>query len=147
MKSLFEESSFDEIINRLDLLNNDLKPLWGKMTVGQMVWHCQGPLQIAIENVDYKKAPNILAKWFLKKAMYSNNPLRKNLPTAPIIKAVEPKKFEDEIVILKQLVTNFHVLKTRDKWNPHPLFGEFTHEQWGKIQYKHLDHHLRQFGV
>ncbi len=147
MKSLFEENNYNEIINRLSLLNKDTKPTWGKMSVGQIAWHCQGPLQIAIENVDYKKAPNLLAKWFIKKAMYSDSPLRKNLPTAPKLKAVEPKNFEEEIVVLKQLVTNFHVLKTRDNWNPHPLFGEFTHEQWGKMQYKHLDHHLRQFGV
>ena len=33
------------------------------------------------------------------------------------------------------------------KWNPHPIFGAFTHQQWGQLQYKHLDHHLRQFGV
>ena len=69
--------------------------------------------------------------------MYYDKLLRKNLPIDPILKAVEPKIFEDEIIILKQLVTNFHVLKSRDKWNPHPLFGKFTHEQWGKMQYKH----------
>lgn len=147
MKSLFEESSYNEILNRISLLNKDSTSLWGKMTVGQMAWHCQIPLQIAIDNVDSKKPPNLLAKWFFKKAMYNDKLWRKNLPTAPMLKTKEPKRFEDEIVILKQLITNFHVLKTRDEWNPHPIFGKFTHEQWGKMQYKHLDHHLRQFGV
>jgi hypothetical protein len=31
--------------------------------------------------------------------------------------------------------------------NPHSFFGKMTPEEWAILMYKHLDHHLRQFGV
>jgi len=45
------------------------------------------------------------------------------------------------------MVDEFAKLDSRETWYPHPSFGEFTKEQWGQLEYKHLDHHLRQFGV
>ncbi len=147
MKSIFEEVSYNEILKRLDCLTQDSKGLWGKMTVGQMVWHCQFPLKIGIENKSNKKSSNLLAKLFFKKAMYNDKMWRKNLPTAPALKTKEPKDFKTEFKILHQLVKDFHSLRDRKEWNAHPMFGKFTPEQWGKMQYKHLDHHLRQFDV
>ncbi|UOB16364.1 DUF1569 domain-containing protein [Abyssalbus ytuae] len=147
MRSLFDEDSNKNILDRLNNLNENSTPLWGKMTVGQMLWHCQFPLKIAIENKKPVKKPNLLAKLFFKKAMYNDKPWRKNLPTAPALKATEPKSFENEFKILKQLISEFRSLKNRKEWNAHPMFGYFSSEQWGKVQYKHLDHHLRQFGV
>jgi hypothetical protein len=29
----------------------------------------------------------------------------------------------------------------------HFIFGAMTMEQWNALQWKHIDHHLRQFGV
>ncbi len=53
----------------------------GKMTVGQMVWHCQYPLKLAIENKENSKG-NWFIKTFFKKSLYNDKPWRKNLPTA-----------------------------------------------------------------
>jgi len=79
--------------------------------------------------------------------MYNDKPWRKGLPTAPQLKVVDDKDFKEEKAILEQLVDAFHQLDNREVWNPHPLFGKFTKEQYGQMEYKHLDHHLRQFGV
>jgi hypothetical protein len=147
VKSIFEEESYKEILVRLKKLNQNSKPLWGKMTVGQMAWHCQFPLRIGIENKKPNKSPNILAMLFFKKALYNDKPWRKNLPTAPMLKTKEAKDFNIEVKILEKLVNDFHLLSNRKEWNAHPMFGKLTNEQWGKMQYKHLNHHLRQFGV
>ncbi len=147
MKSIFDEGTYREILSRVDLLNENSAKKWGKMTVGQMLWHCQLPLKIAIENKKPKKRGSLLAKIFFKKAMYNDKPWRKNLPTPPKLKAKETKYYNEEIGPLVQLIHQMHLLKERKTWNPHPVFGEYTHEQWGQMQYKHLDHHLRQFGV
>ena len=147
MKSLFEEGTFEEILTRLDKLKEGLQPQWGKMSVGQMAWHCQIPLKVGISNRAPKKKSNPLIRLLFRKSMYSDRPWRKNLPTAPFAKAREPKQVSEELPILKQMVREFHALKDREHWNPHPIFGEFTREQWGQMQYKHLDHHLTQFGV
>jgi len=79
--------------------------------------------------------------------MYSDKPFRRNLPTAPSLKTQEYKDLPAEKAILKQAVIDFYECRTRTNWNPHPIFGKFTPEQWGKMEYKHLNHHLTQFGV
>jgi hypothetical protein len=147
MKSLFDLEAYQEIQRRVGELKSEDKGQWGKMDVGQMVWHCQVPLKLAIKNKPNKKKGNILVRWFFKKSLYNDTPWRKNLPTSPFAKASEPKDFTVERYKLLDLISECYELKDRDTWNPHPLFGKLTHEQWGKLQYKHLDHHLRQFGV
>jgi hypothetical protein len=147
MKSLLETEVYEEIIARIDALEEKSQGSWGKMSVGQMVWHCQYPLKLAIENKKHSKKGNALIKLFFKKSLYNDKPWRKNLPTSPMLKTKEAKDLESERIILKSLVTNFHALRARTEWQPHPIFGTFTPEQWGQLEYKHLDHHLRQFGV
>jgi len=146
MKSLFETTAYQEIMDRLNTLDAHSTPLWGKMTVGQMVWHCQIPLKVAIANKEAEAKWHPLMRWLFKKSLYNDRPWRKNLPTSPFAKAVEPKDFEEELPVLQGLVRDFYELKTRQQWNQHPLFGSFSPQQWGQLQYKHLDHHLRQFG-
>ena len=128
-------------------LNENSERKWGKMSIAQMAWHCKYPLKLAIENKENNFKGNWLIKTFFKKSLYNDKPFRKNLPTAPQLKAKEPKDFITEFNDLTNLVDEFQKLKNRDLWYPHPTFGSFTKEQWGKIQYKHLDHHLKQFGV
>ena len=147
MKSLFNNETHAEIIARLGNLREDSERLWGKMTTGQMCWHCQYPLKLAIKNKENTSKGNWFIKLFFKKSLYNDKPWRKNLPTSPQLKASEPKDFKEERDKLKSLVNDFHALKGRELWHPHPIFGTFTKEQWGQLSYKHLDHHLTQFGV
>ena len=147
MRSLFDQDAMEDILNRLDHLEENTKPSWGKMSVGQMAWHCQIPLKVALKNKPPKKRPNPLIALFYKKSLYNDKPWRKGLPTAPFAKATEPKELSEELPRLRELVKEVHQLRGREQWNPHPIFGVLTHEQWGQMQYKHLDHHLRQFGL
>lgn len=147
MKSLFETEAYEEIMERLNTLNPESQRQWGKMSIGQMAWHCQFPLKIAVKNEDRGVSGNPLIRWFFKKSLYNDKLWRKGLPTAPNLVAREEKSFDEEMPILKQLVKDCHEVKDRQNWNPHPLFGKMTRQQWGQMEYKHLDHHLRQFGV
>jgi len=147
MQSIFDTESHKEILNRLEKLNKNATANWGKMTVGQMAHHCQGPLNIILEKNNYGLKPNWLIKIFVKKSLYNDQPYRKNLPTIPAFKITEDKDFKTEKAELLSLVKELHTQKDRENWQPHPTFGKFTKEQWGKMQYKHLDHHLKQFGA
>ena len=147
MKSIFSEEAHTEIKSRLNQLDENSQPLWGKMSVGQMAHHCQYPLHIILEKETYNLKPNWLMNLFFKKSMYSDKPWRKNLPTVPRFKASDPKDWTEEQSKLIALLDELHSHKDRETWQPHPTFGELSKEQWGKMQYKHLDHHLRQFGV
>ena len=55
--------------------------------------------------------------------------------------------FNSEKVKLLNLINELHEQKDKEQWKAHPIFGHFTKAQWGQMQYKHLDHHLNQFGV
>jgi hypothetical protein len=82
-----------------------------------------------------------------KKSMYSDKLWKKNMPTPKRFRMVESYDFSNEKQKLSDLIDAFHARKNDDHWQPHPMFGDFTKEQWGQMQYKHLDHHFRQFGV
>jgi len=147
MKSIFDESTFKEIEERIVKLDKDTKAHWGKMSAGQMVWHCQAPLNIILQKDSYGMKPNWLFKTFFKKSMYSDKLWRKNLPTAKAFRPMVQKDYNTEKQKLMSLLYELYEQREKEKWDPHPSFGHFTKDQWGKTQYKHLDHHLRQFGV
>lgn len=147
MKNILTEEGYKDIKNRLGALSEENERLWGKMTHGQMVHHCQGPLNIMMQKEDYGLKPNWLAKVLFKKSLYSDKPWRKNLPTAKFLRETEPRDFPSEKQKLEQLIDELYAQKDRESWPDHPGFGYFTNEQWGKMQYKHLDHHLTQFGL
>ena len=147
MKSLFDEDAFAEIEQRIDILTPETKALWGTMDAGQMLWHSQGPLNIILGKNDYNLKPNWLLKVLFKKSFYNDKPWKKNLPTVKALRVTESKDFETEKRKLKELTNELYARREKQEWEPHPAFGHFTKEQWGKMQYKHLDHHLRQFGV
>jgi hypothetical protein len=147
MKSFFNQGVYEELLSRLDKIDRDTQPLWGKMNSGQMLHHCQMPLNIILEKKDYGIKPNWLVNLLFKKSMYSDKPWRKNLPTVPGFKINDHRDFDTEIHELKALLKALHEQRDRSEWQAHPAFGHLTKEQWGKMQYKHLDHHLRQFGV
>jgi len=147
MKSLFDTEAHKEILDRIENLNENTSPNWGKMSINQMVWHCQGPFNIMLEIDDYGMKPSWLAKVFFKKSLYNDKPWRKGLPTAKFLKTTETKNFDEEKVKLVDLINKACTQRDKKEWKPHPAFGYFTNDQWGQMQYKHLDHHLKQFGV
>ena len=151
MKSLFDPQIHAEVQTRIDSLSVASMPNWGRMTVGQMCTHCQMPLEIAMEKRKMNaKRPSFMKRLIFKlykPLMYNDKPWSKNLPTVKDFIVTETKDVEVEKSKLSSLVTEFHEQKDTTEWPAHPMFGKFTQEQWGKMQYKHLDHHLTQFGV
>lgn len=146
MKSVFDKEAYEELANRIHSLKPDAARQWGKMSIGQMVWHCQIPVRLAVENRKSKQSGNPLVRWLFKKQLYNDTPWRKSLPTIPIARATMEKDFETERKRLLENLQELYAVKDREAWNPHPIFGRLTPTQWGQMQYKHLDHHLRQFG-
>ncbi|MEM6516847.1 MAG: DUF1569 domain-containing protein [Bacteroidota bacterium] len=147
MQSLFNEAAHNEITERLNKLKGKESALWGKMTVGQMMKHCQFPLNIVLGKDDYNLKPNWIVSMLFKKSMYNDKPWKKNLPTVPVFKMKEDKDFYIEKPKLEGLINELYSQREKNNWPKHPSFGNFTKEQWSQMQYKHLDHHLKQFGV
>ncbi|MCG3419785.1 DUF1569 domain-containing protein [Oceanobacillus jordanicus] len=149
MDNIFDITYTDEILARIENLNINSEPQWGKMDVSQMLAHCSSFQDIAM---GYSLPPRgwlgILVGRFAKPIFYNDKPLVHNMSTIPSILITSKKDFEIERDKLKQKIITFQKngpdACTR---HPHPFFGSLTSEQWGKGIYKHLDHHLKQFGV
>ena len=150
MKSIFDQPAYDEIINRLDDLSINSQSKWGKMNVEQMLKHCQKPIKLAFGEEEVEK-PNFIMKLMIrlmKPTLYNDKPWKKGLPTAKSFVIKDDHNFEAENTRLKQLVKRIH--ESESYFEPsktHPIFGEMKSWMWGQSVYKHLDHHLKQFGV
>ncbi|MDW5287785.1 DUF1569 domain-containing protein [Formosa sp. PL04] len=150
MNSLFETNSSNSILERLNALDDNTKSEWGKMDVSQMLKHCQGPLNIALKKEELSTKLGFIQKFMMslyKPLLYNDKIWKHNLPTAKEFRITTPQHFSTEKEKLEQLIIEFSKKTEVKTWPNHPLFGYFTPEQWGKMQYKHLDHHLTQFNV
>ena len=79
--------------------------------------------------------------------MYNEKLWKKNMPTTRQFKVEDEMDFAKEKKALLGLINDFYATRDLKERKSHPAFGHFTYEQWGQMQYKHLDHHLRQFGA
>ena len=147
IKNLFDPSVKQDIIDRINRLTPETKQQWGKMNVAQMLSHCQMPIGVAFGITTVKG--NWLMKLILplfKKMLYDEKPWKQGLPTdKTFIMTGSEKNFTIEKDLLLDKINLFtEANMINDK---HPVFGTLTKEQWSKATWKHIDHHLRQFGV
>lgn len=147
MKSLLTEEGFTDCTNRLNRIKASSQPAWGKMSAGQMATHCQKPLRIALGETDFGLKRNIIAQLFFKRLMYNDKAWPKGMSTPKAFKVEDFKDFEKEKTLLLDLIQRIYERRNKEHWPKHPVFGSFTRQQIGMMQYKHLDHHLRQFNV
>ena len=144
MKSIFDKETRDELISRIHSLNENSTAQWGKMNVYQMVKHCKLWEEMLLGKNQYKQS--FLGRLFGKlalKDMMKDEPAKRNLPTIPSFKMsgngdVAAAKAE-WIRLLRE-----HELQKNSGFL-HPFFGKLTADQAGRMDYKHIDHHLRQF--
>jgi len=149
MKTLYQEAAVDELISRIDTLQPTSPRLWGKMDVAQMMAHCSAALDMASGRVN---PPRILIGRLigpLVTAIYTNEkPLSKNSPTDKQLVVSDARDFAREREQLKSKLRQFHQGgEERCTRHPHPFFGPLSPQDWSRGMYKHVDHHLRQFGA
>lgn len=147
MKSIFKLEDNQEIITRIEKLTPESQALWGKMTVDQMLKHCNEAIKVAFNEKDLN-IPFIMRLFgsMLRKKVL-NSEFGKNSPTAKEFKFTE--NF-DLTAVKQDIITNFSRFQAGEKsitCEKHPFWGKMTSEDWNKLMWKHMDHHLRQFGV
>ena len=149
MKSLFDKEANEEIILRFSKLSSQSQRQWGKMDAAQMMAHCKEAFRVPLsETAIPRMFIGKLLGWMFKEKMHNDVRWKQNLPTAPQFIIKDSRDFEKEKNELLFLINKFHTSSPADVEKiVHPMFGKFAGEQWGKAMYKHLDHHLTQFGV
>ena len=145
MKTIFDNTTRAELIQRINTLNENSNAQWGKMNVSQMLKHCIKFEEMILGKQIYKQSfiGKIFGKTGLKNFLKNEDPMGKNLPTVPGFKIIDTGDIVSEkakwIALIEEEAHN------SNKEIVHPFFGNVTREQIGQLAYKHTDHHLRQF--
>ena len=148
MKTLFDPETHSELLARLEQLTPTAERQWGKMSPAQMMEHTARAIEMATGDVPMKQ--HVIGKaigWIFKGKFLGEQPFSKNSPTGPTMIVADEPDFEDTRARLKTLITDLHTRgPSAVDGNVHGFFGRLTGDEWGITQYKHVDHHLRQFG-
>jgi hypothetical protein len=150
LPNIFTTNTATSVIVRINNLTSATAPTWGKMNVAQMLAHCNVTYEMAFEN-NHPPAgafAKLMLKLFVKNNVVSEKPYGKNGRTAPQFLIADAKDFAKE---QSRLIT--YINKAQQLGEAHfegkesHSFGKLTSTEWNNMFYKHLDHHLTQFGV
>ena len=150
MKNLLEAARVEEVKKRIAQMRPDSARQWGTMNPAQALEHCSRGMEMALGD---KTPPRVLVGrimgWIVKPmALGNDEPMRRNSPTAKELVVQDERDLGTERTRLCGLIDRFAAAGPNGcTTHPHAFFGRLTPEEWAILMYKHLDHHLRQFGV
>jgi hypothetical protein len=150
MKNLFEAATADEVKARTVRLRPDSERQWGKMNAAQAVAHCAASMEMAVgDRLPQRMLLGRVMGGFVKPMLLGNDdPMRRNSPTMPGLVVSDERQLDTERARLCALIDRFAAGGTQGcTTHPHSFFGRLNPQEWAILMYKHLDHHLRQFGV
>jgi hypothetical protein len=149
MKNLFEAERAAEIKGRITQLRPDSQRQWGTMTPAQALAHCSGGIEMALGDIKPpRKMVGIAIGWAIKPlALRDDEPMRRNSPTVNELVIPDDRSLVVEQERLTACIDRFAAIGPKNcTTHPHSFFGRLTPQEWAILMYKHLDHHLRQFG-
>jgi hypothetical protein len=148
MKSMWEAPRQREIRDRVARLSPENRGGWGKMSAPEMVCHLAESLKMALGDLPVMARKIPIRYPPLKQFIIYVAPFPKGVPTAPELIARSPQAWQADVAELQGLVDRF-VARANEAtpWPEHPAFGKLSRRAWGVLVYRHMDHHLRQFGA
>ncbi len=150
--SLLQTNNREDIINRINKLIGIEEALWGKMNVNQMLCHVTDQLRISLGDLgEPSEKANFLGRTLIKFLVLNVISIPKNVPTSPKVDQMKdgtpPTDFESDRQTLLSYIERFSASPEDFAWTPHFKFGKLSKKEWAILAHKHLDHHLKQFGV
>jgi len=150
MKNMFEAADVEEVKGRLAQLRPDSERLWGTMNAAQAIAHCSAGIEMTTGDIRPPRAliGRIIGPMVKSKALGSDEPMHRNSPTSKQLRVQGERDLEAERERLRGLINRFFAAGPQAcTTHPHAFFGPLLPEEWAILMYKHLDHHLRQFGA
>jgi hypothetical protein len=147
MKTMFDDALRSDTLSRIGRVSTESRARWGKMNAERMLAHITESLKMALGELS-TKSKNLPIRFFpLKQLIIYVVPFPKGAPTAPELLPSDERTVEHSKNELARLLNAFAERRAAKEWPVHPAFGTLTTRAWGVLTYRHLDHHLRQFGV
>lgn len=150
MKNLYDAANAEELKARIARLRPDNERQWGKMNPAQALAHCAAGLEWAVgETIPPRMLLGRIMGRMVKPMVVGNDePMRRNSPTAKSLVVDDERDLRTERQRVCGLIDRFAAAGPKGcTTHPHSFFGRLTPQEWATLMYKHLDHHLRQFGA
>jgi hypothetical protein len=146
MPTLLDPADRTTILERLRRVTPETVPAWGRLTAPRLLCHLADQLRVALGDVSITRRDSLVTRTLLKwLVVYS--PLKAppgKVQTTPEMLVSAPTSWAADLATCEALIQR---LATTPTQAPHPVFGRLPYDGWGRLAWKHLDHHLRQFGV
>ena len=145
-----DQAGVNDLIYRILKLTPETKHLCGNMEVVEMLQHCNATNKLIMQGIESDRRDSFKQKAI--KIVYLNLPLKfpKNIKAPKKLKLITdketPQNFQKEQELYIELISQFPAHTLPNKMY-HPAFGNLTPKEWGILNWMHMDHHLRQFGV
>jgi hypothetical protein len=148
VRSLLESAIRASIVERATRLTPTSTARWGSMDAPRMMRHCVEALRGSLGDVHHESVgKRFFHTWLVKRLVFRVLPFPRNAPTVPELRVAQDVELQPEVDCFAELVGRYAALPAADRRVEHPLFGPLTQAEWAELEYRHLDHHLRQFGV
>jgi len=151
MKNILNENVRNEIINRIEKLAENDKPVWGKMSAGDFMCHIGDSFRLATGKKEVKFTGNFISSSLIKMLILNGLPMMKEkIETSPELKpgvgGTPATNFNSDKETLLELVKYFDQNYPSDQKIAHPFFGKMNRTEWAKLMFIHTNYHLKQFG-
>lgn len=138
------------MIDRLNKITGDEKPAWGRMNLEQMISHLvQAGEMPFVESVPARST--FASMTFIKPLVLYVLPMPKEVKVSAELDQQQagrkPQGLAADRETLIELTNKLGTLPEGHQCLDHPMFGKMSAKEWALIAHKHMDHHLRQFGV
>jgi hypothetical protein len=148
MGSILNENDRAAICTRVRSLSASSTARWGRMSVTEMLQHLQLSARMAVGELKVPSANKRAFQMFpLKQLILYVVPFPKGAPTAPELLPGAATSLEEERAAVLALLDQIGTGPQEGGGPSHPLFGPLSWREWGAATYKHVDHHLKQFGA
>lgn len=151
MRNLLNPADQSALVERLKTLHPGSRRNWGQMTIHQVLPHMADPLRLALGEKSATHNKSAFYNTFFGRMMAFYVPWPKGAPTAqefiPGKGCTEPTSFEKDRNVLLQTLDRFTIHGSRSDYQPNPVFGNLSRRGWGRLMWRHVDHHLRQFSA
>lgn len=147
MKTIWNEPERTSLVSRLRTVREEMKPRWGRMSAAAMLSHLEASLRMALGELPARRARLRLTIFPLKQLVIYVLPFPKGAPTLPELLVTSGLACDITAGHIERLLATLAGFTDEDHWPEHPILGRLSHRALGHLMWKHMDHHLRQFGV
>jgi len=146
-KTIFDSTARTALFARIDRLAPQASARWGSFTAPRMLSHLIDAVRMALGELLIPQRRSFLGNRVVRFLVIHVFPFPKGAPTAPALLARAPDNWASDVATLKAVIERAAAQVHGGTWQPHPVFGVLSSTDWGVLIYKHVDHHLTQFGV